>query len=155
MRMLALIAATAAALACAQPDVRGDGSLPDDTVPAPGAPGTPGAPTPVDTAPPGTTARDLVAMEAEIRKRVGEARAERAESCRTIAFGAKPCGGPWSYLVYSTEATDEARLRALVEEYNAREARLNQEEGRMSDCALVARPEVELRGGRCVAVGGG
>lgn len=44
-------------------------------------------------------------------------------------------------------------LAALVDRYNEVEGTLNQEEGRMSDCALVQRPPVALEGGQCVAGG--
>ncbi|MAZ66235.1 MAG: hypothetical protein CMF25_03925 [Kangiellaceae bacterium] len=38
--------------------------------------------------------------------------------CKTLAFGAKPCGGPWEYLVYSERDVDEALLIQTAEEYN-------------------------------------
>ena len=69
--------------------------------------------------------------------------------CRSIAYGSKPCGGPWSYLIYSTQTTDSTRLAAAVAEYNACEARLNRELGRMSDCRYVAVPKLACVAARC------
>lgn len=74
-----------------------------------------------------------------------------AGQCRAAAFGTKPCGGPWSYVVYSTGAADTVRLAQAVAEYNAEEARLNEVQGRVSDCRAVVRPGTACRGGRCVA----
>ncbi len=71
--------------------------------------------------------------------------------CRAMAFGAKPCGGPWTYLVYSVTRTDTATLAEWVQRYNAREADLNRKEGRLSDCMLVAEPQPVCVQGQCVA----
>jgi hypothetical protein len=134
-KMLFLLALTAAACA-------GEGNVP---------PGHDGPPRTVDGAEPETRADSLRVLEAEIRQLVGDADASSVASCRSLPFGAKPCGGPWRYLVFSTETTDSAALASLVDRYNAIEARLNAEEGRMSDCALVLAPRLALEGGRCVA----
>ncbi|MGH7823170.1 MAG: hypothetical protein ACREQ9_25710 [Candidatus Binatia bacterium] len=95
----------------------------------------------------------LAELEAEIRATTGNARAESLEQCRAIAFGDKPCGGPWRYLVYSTVATDVVRLEKLVADYNALDERRNREEGIASDCAFVGPPRLALVDGRCVAGG--
>lgn len=100
----------------------------------------------------GTSASDLAKLEAEIMELIGEAAATEAGFCQTIAFGSKPCGGPWRYLVYSTQSTDSTLLRSKVERYNRLQAERNRELGLVSDCALVVRPETDLVDGRCGAV---
>jgi hypothetical protein len=57
-------------------------------------------------------------MRAAIMELVGEARCENVEDCRFVGIGAKPCGGPWEYLVYSTAQTDPDQLIPHVREYN-------------------------------------
>lgn len=96
---------------------------------------------------------NLPGLRQSITAQVGEARCSSDAVCRTIALGAKPCGGPWQYLVYSTSATDSARLAGEVVRYNEEEQRLNRAEGRISDCSLVAQPRVSCASGRCRAVG--
>ena len=59
--------------------------------------------------------------------------------CRSIAFGSKSCGGPWSYLVYST-SIDTLELINLVNEYNALELRFNLNCGAVSDCSIPNAP---------------
>jgi hypothetical protein len=86
------------------------------------------------------------AIDAEI----GTPHADSLAQCRHIAFGAKPCGGPRMYLVYSTARTDEQRLKRLVSEYNALDKKINEEEGLSSDCAAVMEPKLVLAGGVCV-----
>ncbi len=95
----------------------------------------------------------LDSLRTAVHRLVAEPVCESVQDCRAVAFGAKPCGGPWTYLVYSVRATDSTRLARAVARYNQREEELNREEGRMSDCAFVTEPELECRAGRC-ATGG-
>jgi hypothetical protein len=98
---------------------------------------------------------ELKAMEKEI---IQEARAiEESASCDddfpcvSIAFGAKPCGGPWKYLVLPM--TDKTgKLMEKVTAYNAFEDELNKTFNRQSDCLFVEEPEVECKLGRCQKV---
>ncbi|MBJ7879750.1 hypothetical protein [Gelidibacter salicanalis] len=72
--------------------------------------------------------------------------------CLYIAFGSKPCGGPWSYLVYST-SIDTLKLTNLVDTYNQLEKMLNSECGRISDCAFVVPPQrLECKNNTCIAI---
>ena len=94
----------------------------------------------------------LLEMEAEIDTLIGAAPCKGDEDCRAVAFGAKPCGGPWSYKVYAAAAVDTAALLDLVRRYNEFNATLNERWGWASDCMHVAEPEVACVEGRCEAV---
>lgn len=74
-----------------------------------------------------------------------------AGQCRTAPMGAKPCGGPWEYLVYCSLTTDETALRAHLERLRQFEDSLNRRYGRMSTCDAVAEPSVVLEGSSCRA----
>jgi hypothetical protein len=89
-------------------------------------------------------------LKRAIDAEVGVPRADRLAQCKYIEFGAKPCGGPRTFLVYSTARTDEPRLKQLVSEYNALEKQINLEEGLASDCSMPTPPELALEGGVCV-----
>ncbi|WP_394974833.1 hypothetical protein [uncultured Croceitalea sp.] len=58
---------------------------------------------------------------------------------RLIGIGAKPCGGPSSYIAYSININTEAFL-SLVESYNSNVRDYNEREGLISDCAIVSPP---------------
>jgi len=89
----------------------------------------------------------LASLRAEIETIVGLS--GPLSTCRSIALGAKPCGGPRQYLVYSTAQTDEVLLVEKVAEYNARDADTNARYGGVSDCMLVVKPPLGLRDGQC------
>lgn len=71
-------------------------------------------------------------------------------SCRIIGLGAKPCGGPASWLVYSA-SIDTVRLVELVDAFYVVSKQFNEEWGLMSDCSIAMRPDsVACLGGKCV-----
>ena len=72
-------------------------------------------------------------------------------ACKYIAFGSKPCGGPWDYLVYSTSINTE-NLEDLVANYNQQESDFNTKWDIVSDCS-VNNPPVNLtcENNTCVA----
>jgi len=94
----------------------------------------------------------LEKMEADIDELIGEPTCKGNGDCRTIAFGAKPCGGPWSYKVYSASSVDTLALEQEVAAYNKFNQTLNERYGWMSDCSLAIRPGVECLDGHCVAI---
>jgi hypothetical protein len=112
-------------------------------------------PVPADSADVQADTASLDVLHAEVRVQLGDPTCTITAQCRTIPFGAKPCGGPWSYLVYSAATTDSAQLAGAVDRYTAREHELNRLEERASDCSLVTEPEVMCADGQCVPVEGG
>lgn len=95
--------------------------------------------------------RELQALRSEIDQEVGEAEATSEAACRVLPLGAKPCGGPWTYLVYSAEASDPEQLEALVTDYYRVDSTRNRACELASDCAFISEPAVVLVDGRCVA----
>jgi hypothetical protein len=89
-------------------------------------------------------------LRAGVRALIGDPTCMLARQCRAAPFGAKPCGGPWSYIIYSTATIDSAAFADAVARYNALEDELNRREGRVSDCRLVSPPQLDCVNGRCV-----
>lgn len=94
---------------------------------------------------------ELQAMYQDIVQLVGQAKASSVAQCRVVGLGAKPCGGPQSYLVYSAEQGNETELLAKVARYNLLVQQHNQQLELMSDCAVVPKPGVVLVDGVCQA----
>jgi len=59
--------------------------------------------------------------------------------CLFIGFGSKPCGGPWSYLIY-TGSIDVDQLLLWVEDYNQLEQQFNETWEISSDCSFATPP---------------
>ncbi len=74
----------------------------------------------------------------------------RGDECRVAGVGAKPCGGPWDYVVYSS-LLDTVRLFRMLNEYHQQEEAFNRKWGIVSDCAIAVPPDsVKCEGGVCV-----
>jgi hypothetical protein len=92
----------------------------------------------------------LEEMEQEILALVADPLCEASNDCRFVGVGAKPCGGPWYYLVYSVASVDSAALAAEVAEYNEFNAELNGRYGWVSDCSVPPVPTPGCQDGTCV-----
>jgi hypothetical protein len=82
---------------------------------------------------------------------VGTPRATEQSQCAAMAAGAKACGGPTRYIVYSRELSDEARLRELADGFTRLEMEQNKLLNAMSDCSMLIAPPLELVAGVCRA----
>ena len=85
----------------------------------------------------------------ELRALVGDASCSDNAQCRTIAWGSKACGGPQTYVAYSTVRTDAAKLEALAKRHAEAQARDNEASGRVSNCMLVTDPGAQCVAGQC------
>jgi hypothetical protein len=86
-----------------------------------------------------TTPEILAEKKQEIQNYIQSFSCANATECLSIAFGAKPCGGPREYLVYPN-TVDQTTLETLVEEYYEMDHQYNIETGAVSDCMVVGPP---------------
>jgi len=94
----------------------------------------------------------LAKLKSEIEQFVAEGSCSNEKKCDFIAFGSKPCGGPWSYLVYSTTINVKL-LKEKVTIYNSTEHAFNKKWGIASDCMMEAPPtKVQCIDGKCTAI---
>lgn len=91
-------------------------------------------------------------LEQEILAMIQDKACQGERICGTIAFGSKPCGGPWKYLIYSLTSAEVEVLREKVEDYNVLEAEVNKREGKISDCVVVTPPAVTCLDGKCGSI---
>ena len=95
---------------------------------------------------------ELNALKNEIVQLTSEGICTENSDCAFIAFGSKPCGGPWSYLVYST-SIDVELLEEKIATYNQNETDFNIKWGIFSDCSFASPPEeVRCVNGECTAI---
>mgnify|MGYP001571404840 FL=1 len=96
--------------------------------------------------------QQLEILKYEIEQLVDSSTCSENLDCDFIAFGSKPCGGPWSYLAYPT-TIDVDLLLNKVNYYNEKERLFNIKWGIISDCAVVTPPtSLECIEGKCTAI---
>ena len=72
-----------------------------------------------------------------------------ASQCHTIGVGAKACGGPQSYLAWSSKNGNGAELKQLVAVHAAARRAEDANGGMMSTCSMMSDPGASCRAGRC------
>lgn len=83
--------------------------------------------------------QNLAFLKADIQAIADASICNEEFECRYIAFGSKPCGGPWEFLIYTT-SIDTLTLASLVEEYNQLETEYNNNCDAISDCSTPQPP---------------
>jgi len=105
-------------------------------------------------APPAKTApADTSALSRQLREQIGDAACTANDQCHTMAIGHKACGGPETYAVWSSMASDGKKLRELADAYTQARKQESEQSGRVSDCSLVNDPGARCEAGRCVPAG--
>jgi hypothetical protein len=92
---------------------------------------------------------DPNATLAQIRALVGTSGCTQDSQCHSLALGARACGGPESYLPWSSAQTPADALRALGERYKAEREAANRAGGMVSDCRFQPDPGAVCRAGTC------
>ncbi len=106
------------------------------------SPVTPQAAQPAASAPPSNTLAQITGL-------IGKAACTSDQQCQVLPVGARPCGGPASYLAWSTAATSGADLQALADRYRSEQQAGNTRSGMVSDCRAIAPPAAACRAGAC------
>jgi hypothetical protein len=88
---------------------------------------------PIATTDPGT----LQAMYQELYAQVQDRTWSDPSACTSLPLGSKPCGGPWTFLVYSKEGVDEAELHARATQLAAYELQYDLEYHVISTCDMA------------------
>ncbi|MDO5971956.1 hypothetical protein Q4Q35_19315 [Flavivirga aquimarina] len=93
---------------------------------------------------------ELSLLRAEVEALADASVCDGTSECKFIALGSKPCGGPWSYLIYTT-SIDVEQLQAAVKDYNQKEAVFNIKWNIVSDCASALQPtSISCENNSCV-----
>lgn len=134
MRKLVLLSL----LACAACTTRADGpATPQAAQPAPA------------TAPATAPAAGQSDTLAQIKDLIGKAECSSDSQCQALPIGARPCGGPASYLAWSTAKTSSSDIQALADRFRAEQQERNARSGMVSDCRAIAPPAAVCRAGEC------
>jgi hypothetical protein len=98
-----------------------------------------------------TDDQKLEQMGKEIEEFAKNKACTNGDGCKTMAIGAKACGGPTHYIIYSLSKTDEKQLAEKVKQYTDFQKELNIKYNRVSDCLFLQPPSVDCLNGVCVS----
>jgi hypothetical protein len=92
---------------------------------------------------------------ARIRALAGTPSCTSDAQCHSLPLGVRACGGPESYLVWSSAVTAQAEIQALGERYKEERRAANAASGRASTCQFLMDPGAVCRAGTCQPGSGG
>lgn len=85
----------------------------------------------------------------QITRLIGKAECTSDQQCQILPVGARPCGGPASYLAWSNAKTSGTELQALADRHRSEQQANNTRSGMVSDCRAIAPPAAACRAGAC------
>lgn len=86
----------------------------------------------------------------QIHALIGGAACADSSQCKSLAVGASLCGGPESYLAYSTAATASAPLQEWATRYARQRNTELMNAGGAAACQFIVDPGAQCRAGACV-----
>ncbi|UQB68239.1 hypothetical protein [Epilithonimonas zeae] len=94
--------------------------------------------------------QEMEGLKSEILTMAKSEKCTSSADWKTVGLGVKACGGPVSYIAYSSKI-DEARFLEKVNLYNQKSTEYNKKYNLVSDCMLVMPPEkIECENGNPV-----
>ena len=117
------------------------------SAPAVSADHVPAPPVIASTAAPG----DLASVDAQLDKTLAGAAACTADTeCRSVAVGAKACGGPTGYRAYSSKTVSAASVDALAQRERDLAGQAARASHEVSTCYMLADPGAHCQQNKCV-----
>lgn len=96
---------------------------------------------------------DLSSLRTEIKELIADKSCSQSSDCKLIALGAKPCGGPDSYEVYSSVNTDEKKLSKLAKKLESLHKEYNKKNQIMGICMMEPEPSFSCKNSQCTKSG--
>jgi hypothetical protein len=97
-------------------------------------------PSSASSASPSVPASPGQALLADVQRLIGRAACTADAQCRSLALGARACGGPDAYVAWSVLGTDEAALRRAAGRYGQWQAQAQARRSVASICMVEADP---------------
>lgn len=94
-------------------------------------------------------ATEIKQLEIQLKKAVADPACTQNSECKSIPVGAKACGGPLYYLIYSTNNTDHEKLTMLADAIKSKQRKHNMLTEATSDCAFLMPPALACIDEQC------
>jgi len=97
---------------------------------------------------------DIKTAKAELNTLITDTQCDTSTQCRISAVGSRACGGPSSFIVYSTKSASEKQVAALSDKITKLESSYNSQKGMMSICQHLTTPSTQCVENKCVKLEG-
>ncbi|MCQ8880101.1 hypothetical protein NQT69_19050 [Pseudoalteromonas shioyasakiensis] len=102
-----------------------------------------------------TISKDSIqAAHAQLKSLTADLSCDTSAQCQVLPVGSRACGGPSSYLVFSTKNSDSEKVEQIAKRITSLESQLNAQTGMMSICQHLTAPAAQCSSNKCVKVAG-
>ncbi len=87
----------------------------------------------------------------QIKAEIGDAACDTSQQCKSLPVGHRACGGPETYLPWSTKRSNAQKLERLGAQYAKERQEKDTKAGMVSTCQMMMDPGATCSAGRCVS----
>ena len=96
----------------------------------------------------------LSAARKKLKDMIKDKRCDSTMQCQVIAVGSRACGGPSSYVTFSTQAADLQVVKKLADSITVLESQYNAKNRMVSICQHLTQPSTQCVENKCVKIQG-
>lgn len=96
----------------------------------------------------------MQAAHSQLKALTKDLNCDTSAQCQVLPVGSRACGGPSSYLVFSTKNTDSEKVASLAKHITSLESQFNAQTGMASICQHLTAPAAQCVSNKCVKVEG-
>lgn len=96
----------------------------------------------------------LSAARKKLKDMTKDKRCDSTMQCQVIAVGSRACGGPSSYVTFSTQAADLQVVKQLAHSITVLESQYNAKNRMVSICQHLTQPSTQCVENKCVKIQG-
>ncbi|WP_404341588.1 hypothetical protein [Pseudoalteromonas mariniglutinosa] len=97
---------------------------------------------------------DITAAQQQLEQLITDPHCDNNSQCKVLAVGRRACGGPSSYIVYSTKMTIQDEVEKLAKHITTLESQYNTANNMMSICQHLTTPQAQCSNNNCVKIKG-
>ncbi|KPH56823.1 hypothetical protein [Pseudoalteromonas porphyrae] len=90
----------------------------------------------------------------QLKDLISDPQCDDHTQCKILAIGSRACGGPSSYVAYSTKSADEQEVLASAKQITSLESQFNAQTGMISICQHLTEPSAQCIENKCVKLEG-
>ncbi len=90
----------------------------------------------------------------QLKQLIDDQSCDNSSQCKVLPVGSRACGGPSSFIVYSTKTADTAEVEKLAKDITALEKQFNAANDMMSICQHLTAPGAQCSENTCVRIEG-
>lgn len=85
---------------------------------------------------------------------IADTQCDNSSQCQVLPAGSRACGGPSSYIVYSSKTVNTDQVELLAAKITEQESKFNAQNDMMSICQHLSAPSTQCTENKCVKIEG-